>query len=229
MPSTSPQQPDDAELHQVEPAPETEPSSESPSVATTPELSPAAAAARLKQLFPALFGGSPKPLKLRIQVDIQERAPGVFSKQVLSAFFRRYTGSTSYLLAVAKGSHRYDLDGQAVAELTDEHRKVAADELTRRRSLNEDRRALDDQKRYNRACLLRDFQTTTLTPANFAALKGIPAEDLDGILATAREEAAQQPAQAPQAPRGDRPRRPGGPAGRPEGAGRQPGGEGRRR
>jgi hypothetical protein len=34
---------------------------------------------RLKALFPALFAGAPKPLKLRIQLDIQARAPGSFS------------------------------------------------------------------------------------------------------------------------------------------------------
>ena len=42
-------------------------------------LSPAACALELKQRFPALFSGAAKPLKLRIQVDIQERAPGVFT------------------------------------------------------------------------------------------------------------------------------------------------------
>ncbi len=68
----------------------------------------------LRKRFPALFGGGPKPLKLRIQVDIQERAPGVFSKQALSAFFRRYTGGTAYLQAVAHGAHRLDLDGHPV-------------------------------------------------------------------------------------------------------------------
>ena len=60
-------------------------------------------AAELRQRFPALFAGAPKPLKLRIQADIQERAPGVFSKQALSAFFRRYTGSTGYLTAAVLG------------------------------------------------------------------------------------------------------------------------------
>jgi hypothetical protein len=86
----------------------------------------------LRKRFPALFGGGPKPLKLRIQVDIQERAPGVFSKQALSAFFRRYTGSTAYLQAVAQGAHRLDLDGQPAGEISEEHRRGAVDELARR-------------------------------------------------------------------------------------------------
>jgi sRNA-binding protein len=164
------------------------------------EMSPAAAGERLKQLFPALFTGGAKPLKLRIQADIQERAPGVFTKAVLSAFLRRHTGATSYLIAVSKGTHRFDLDGQPAGELTEEHRKVAADELARRRANQDARRAQEDaarreedQARRNRAALLRDFQTTKLTEANFCALKGITAEQLPELLALARKEAAERP------------------------------------
>jgi sRNA-binding protein len=169
-------------------------------VAKAEEMSPAAAGDRLKQLFPALFTGGAKPLKLRIQADIQERAPGVFTKAVLSAFLRRHTGATSYLIAVSKGTQRFDLDGQPAGELTEEHRKVAADELTRRRANQDARRAQEDaarreedQARYKRASLLRDFETTKLTEANFCALKGITAEQLPELLALARKEAAERP------------------------------------
>lgn len=160
---------------------------------------PAATAARLAELFPALFKGQPKPLKLRIQVDIQERAPGVFSKQALSAFFRRYTGATSYLIAVSKGAQRFDLDGQAAGELTEEHRQVAADELARRRNITNAKREQEQTERRNRASLLRDFETTKLTTANFCALKGVAPEALDGLLAQARAEALED-AQRPQRP-----------------------------
>ncbi|MBI3384116.1 MAG: ProQ/FinO family protein [Aquabacterium sp.] len=160
---------------------------------------PAATAARLAELFPALFKGQPKPLKLRIQVDIQERAPGVFSKQALSAFFRRYTGATSYLIAVSKGAQRFDLDGQPAGELTEEHRKVAADELARRRTNANAKRELEQAERRNRASLLRDFETTKLTTANFCALKGVAPDALDGLLAQARAEALED-AQRPQRP-----------------------------
>lgn len=174
-----------------------------PSTVVTPpvqaELTAPDCALQIKQLFPALFGGAPKPLKLRIQTDIQERAPGVFTKQALSAYLRRYTGSHAYLLAVTKATHRFDLDGAPVAELSDEHRKAAADELARRRGNQEARRALEEQQRRNRATLLHDFQSTTLTPANFCALKGIALEELDGFLATARREAQERASQAPAA------------------------------
>jgi hypothetical protein len=188
-----------------------------PSPAT---LDPAAVAQRLKQLWPALFTGAPKPLKLRIQVDIQQRAPGVFTKQALSAFFRRYTGSTSYLLAVAKGRQRFDLDGQPSGEISAEHRQVAHDELARRRDRQETRRALEEQQRRNRAGLLRDYERTTLTRANFCVLKGVAEADLDGLLALARAEAAQprrhEPHRAAREQRGARhPVRSEGPARRP--------------
>ena len=181
--------------------------------AATP--SPADCAQQLKQLFPALFAGAVKPLKLRIQVDIQARAPGVFTKQALSAFFRRHTGSTSYLIAVAKAAHRFDLDGQPAGEIVDEHRQAALDELARRRTNQESRRALEEQQRRNRAGLLHDFQTTTLTKANFCALKGVPVDELDGLLEIARGEAEERARHAPARPSQAlaRPRRAGPPNG----------------
>lgn len=187
------------------PAPESAPAP----AATAEAMTPAACATQLRQLFPALFDGAPKPLKLRIQADIQERAPGVFTKQVLSAFLRRHTGSHAYLVALSKATHRFDLDGQPGDELSEEHRKVAQEELKRRRANHDAKIELEQQKRYNRAMLLRDFETTTLTPANFGALKGLPLEELERIIAIAREEAQQQPPQAqPRAPQDRRPRPP---------------------
>ncbi|WP_338439249.1 ProQ/FINO family protein [uncultured Aquabacterium sp.] len=177
-----------------------------PAAAPRAEVSTAATGARLAELFPALFGGAPKPLKLRIQVDIQERAPGEFSKQALSAFFRRLTGATSYLVAVSRGKQRFDLDGQPAGELSEEHRQLAADELTRRRANQQARRAQEDAQREQeeagrrqRFGLLRDFETTKLTTANFCALKGIAPEQLDGLLEQARKE-AQEDAARPQRP-----------------------------
>ena len=189
------------------------------SVAATPTpvatMNPADCAQQLKLRFPALFGGAVKPLKLRIQIDIQERAPGVFTKQALSAFFRRHTGSTSYLIAVSKSAHRFDLDGQPSGEISDEHRQVTLDELARRRANQDSRRELEEQQRRNRAGLLHDFEITTLTKANFCALKGVPIDELDGLLEIARGEAQERARLAPpprQAPPFDRQRRPGGPS-----------------
>ena len=178
------------------------------------DMTPSAVAAKLKSLFPALFGGNGfKPLKLRVQADIQERAPGVFTKAQLSAFLRRHTGSTGYLIALSKSTQRADLDGQPAGELSDEHRAAALEELTRRRGLQQERVALEQQRtaqeqteqreriqleqiqRRNRAGLLYDHERTTLTLANFCVLKGVSPEELPGLLQIARREAAEPPPQ----------------------------------
>ena len=164
-------------------------------------VNPVDCAQELKQRFPALFGGGFKPLKLRIQTDIQERAPGVFSKQALSAFFRRYTGSTGYLIAMTKSANRFDLDGNPSGEVSEEHRQLAAEELARRRANHQAKADQMEDARRKRAALLRDFETTTLTPANFCVLKGIAPQALDALLETARREAQERAQQAPRGPR----------------------------
>ena len=213
-----------------------DPAPAAPRAPARPDLSPAACADLLKQHFPALFGGPPKPLKLRIQVDINAQAPGVFSKAALSAFFRRHTTSTAYLIALGKAESRYDLDGQPAGELSEEHRQLARDELTRRRQVTREREQLaqtqqraqaqaqqaeeaerqraQQQERQSRLGLLRDFERTTLTLANFCVLKGIKPEALTPLLDQARKEAAEAPPpparfddrRGPMGPRQDGPR-----------------------
>jgi hypothetical protein len=187
-----------------------------------------AVSAKLKELFPALFAGGAKPLKLRVQSDIQQRAPGQFTKAQLSAFLRRHTGGTGYLIALTRAKTRFDLDGQPAGELSDEHRVAAQEELTRRRGVTEARRVEEDRGRQERAQLLRDFSRTTLTPANFCALKGLTQEQLDAQLKLAREEEAQQPVRPERndrPPRGGEHRR-GGPRGDgPGGPGQGPRGD----
>jgi hypothetical protein len=187
--------------------------------AMTAEIEPAASAEpgrddcaeQLRQRFPALFAGAPKPLKLRIQADIQARAPGVFGKAALSAFLRRYTGRTSYLIALTRAASRFDLDGAAAGEVSAEHRQAAVDELSRRRGLQAEREAALERQRRERAALLRAFEGSALSAANFCALKGIAVGELDGLLELARREREQRPRTEPP------PRRPAG-----HGAGRHP-------
>ncbi|MEK8032121.1 ProQ/FINO family protein [Ideonella sp. DXS29W] len=176
-------------------------------------LSPAACAEKLKSMFPALFTGPAKPIKLRIQADIQTRAPGVFTKASLSGFLRRYTGGTGYLIALTRAPHRFDLDGQPAGEISAEHRQAAADELARRRQTQESRRQAEEDQRRERAQLLRAFETTTLTKDNFCALKGIAPEALDAVLAQARQEAEEFARQRPAHFH---------PGGRPDGRGPRP-------
>jgi hypothetical protein len=176
---------------------------------TAPAAAPAesgadACAEQLRQHFPAVFSGAPKPLKLRIQADIQERAPGAFTKAALSAFLRRHTGRTGYLIALTRAANRFDLDGAPAGEISAEHRQAALDELARRRALQATREAALQDQRRARAELLRAFETSSLSTANFCALKGLSADELPGLLELARREAAER-AQAAPPPRRDRP------------------------
>ncbi len=212
------------------------------------ELTPAACAARLADLFPAVFTpGRALPLKLRIQADIQVRAPGVFTRKTLSAFLHRHTTSTAYLKALVNAPQRIDLDGAQASDVAEEHRAAAGVELERRRALHDARRAAereaqrlaqretqratheqarrehDDARRAQAALeqarrendgLLRAYESSTLTRANFCALKGIAETDLEALLAQARlAPRAPPPPSAPQTfDRGARP-----PSGRPPG------------
>ena len=148
---------------------------------------------QLKKLYPALFSSPPKPLKLRIQADIQARSPGMFTKPQLSAFLRRYTGSHAYLNALVKATHRFDLDGNPGDELSDEHRTAAGEELARRRANTQARIALENEQRANRATLLREYEANTLPAAEFAAAKGVPEPELEPLIARARKEALEPP------------------------------------
>lgn len=226
-PAADPSTPSAVDTAAPQSVPQNAPESAPPSgpQAAAPAMSAAECAEQLKQRFPALFGGAPKPIKLRVQADIQARAPGVFPKAALSAFLRRHTGATSYLVALSKASHRLDLDGQPVDPVSDEHRQAAVEELARRRAITQARRAEEDQVRRDRAHLLRDFEKTTLTEANFCALKGLTAEQLQATLTLARQEAAEAPPREPRHdPRGPRSGRPDDRSFRPDRAARGAGG-----
>lgn len=167
--------------------------------------SPEAAAERLKALFPALFGGAPKPIKLKIQADIEARAPGVFPKPVLTAFLRRYTAGNAYLRAIVREPHRIDLDGQPAGDVADEHREAAKKALAERRERQQAREQEMEAARRWRLDLLADWQRTSLSRANFCALKGVEEASLDALLAQAKAELAAMPPPAPRRPPQGRP------------------------
>lgn len=138
IPETAPGLPPDAT-----PGTPTEAAPAAPAAAAAPASRPepgvADTARLLAEHFPALFGaGVIKPIKLRIQADIHQRAPGVFTKKALSIFLQRHTTGTAYLRAlVAEGAARIDLDGQPAGEVSAEHRDAAGVELERRRAIVE--------------------------------------------------------------------------------------------
>jgi hypothetical protein len=120
-----------------------------PAAPAKTELSPAQCAARLAEMFPALFGtqGPPKPIKLRIQADLQQRAPGLFTRKALSIVLHRHTTSTPYLKALVAAPSRFDLDGEPAGEIAEEHRLAAREEVERRRAIVAARRAAEGQAR----------------------------------------------------------------------------------
>lgn len=165
----------------------------------------AQAAVALRELFPALFAGAPKPVKLRIQTDIETRVPGRFSRQALTAFLRRHTATTAYLAAIVRSSHRFDLDGAPVAELSAEHKAAAQAALTARKEKLKARDAEIEAARRWRAELLRAWQATPLSRANFCALRGVADSALDALLDQAKTEAATAPSTSPKGPRPAKP------------------------
>jgi ProP effector len=182
-----------------------------PAEAAAPSMSPAQCGEQLAARFPALFGpeGPRKPIKLRIQADLQLRAPGVFTKRVLGLFLSRYTTSTAYLKGLSTAATRFDLDGQPAGEIAEEHRSAATAELARRKAIVDERRAAER--------------------AAARAAQGPRAERPAGAAPT-----GDRPPRADRPPRGPRPEgagrgpRPEGQA-RPERAGRPPQGEQRPR
>jgi len=89
---------------------------------------------RLAQVYPALFGSEPKPLKRGIFEDLLQRHDGDgWTSDALKATLRQHTRSTRYLNAVASGQARHDLDGTPVEMVAPEQRFHALVEVHRRR------------------------------------------------------------------------------------------------
>lgn len=189
------------------------PTEEAPAgLAATPRPEPGAAdtARLLAQHFPALFGaGVIKPIKLRIQSDIHERAPGVFTKKALSIFLQRYTTATAYLRAlVAEGATRSDLDGQPASEIAAEHRDAAGLELERRRAIVEARRLAGRQEaRASRQDTRPPRPHRPPIPSQQAAMSQ-PASQATGERAATRGTRSVQPGSSDPPDRSARPSRP---------------------
>jgi hypothetical protein len=155
-----------------------------PAAPAKTELSPAQCAAHLAEMFPALFGtqGPPKPIKLRIQADLQQRAPGLFTRKALSIVLHRHTTSTPYLKALVAAPSRFDLDGEPAGEIAEEHRQAAREEVERRL------RALIRTHAPRRLLIVGDLvEDRSGAPAALALLERLRAVTPDNILAVARE------------------------------------------
>jgi len=88
---------------------------------------------QLAGLYPALFGEVLRPLKRGIFQDLLAAHPDALDKDGLKAAMALHTRSTRYLSAVASGTPRHDLNGQAVEDLLPEQVHHALVEVFRRR------------------------------------------------------------------------------------------------
>jgi ProP effector len=84
-----------------------------------------------------------RPLAIGVDKQLLAARPEL-DRKLLRLALRTHTASVRYLKAVEKGSQRFDLDGNPVAELSEEHRTHAAETLRERfRKDAEQRRAKD--------------------------------------------------------------------------------------
>ena len=100
-----------------------------PTTASTPGPSPRALLKTLQTTY-AVFRDY-APLAIGIDKQLFARQPEL-DKKMLRIALGMHTNSLRYLKSVEKGAQRFDLDGQACAELTDEHRQHAAETLRER-------------------------------------------------------------------------------------------------
>jgi ProP effector len=92
-------------------------------------LSPRALLKQLQQQFPAFR--QCLPLAIGVDKQLLERMPGL-DRKTMRAALGIHTGSLRYLKAMEKATVRYDLDGNAGAEVTDTHRSHAKEQLQQR-------------------------------------------------------------------------------------------------
>lgn len=88
-----------------------------------------------------------RPLAIGVDKQLLAARPDL-DRKLLRLALRTHTASVRYLKTVEKGGQRFDLDGNAVAELAEEHRTHAAETLRERfRKEAEQRRAKEAAER----------------------------------------------------------------------------------
>ncbi len=76
----------------------------------------------LQQQYPIMRDA--KPMAIGIDAEILAAMPDL-ERRTLRTALRMHTGSTRYLKSMARESQRYNLAGEAVADIADEHRARA--------------------------------------------------------------------------------------------------------
>lgn len=75
--------------------------------------------------LPKIFRtGFPRALKIGIHADLAARYPNA-DPETIGLWMRRYTGQRKYLMRLAFGTNRHDLDGNDVGAISDDQRALA--------------------------------------------------------------------------------------------------------
>jgi len=141
---------------------------------------------QLATLYPHLFGEVFLPMKRGIFQDLLTAHPELFEREALKAALALHTRSTRYLIAVAAGQQRHDLQGQAVEAMAPEHVHHALLEVFRRRQgrTNEDLRP----KLIDR--IVQAFEASGLSRAAYVELVHSRDDAANAVLDEALAEAA---------------------------------------
>jgi ProP effector len=108
-----------------------------PNTPSVPVADPRALLKSLQESFPVFREF--KPLAIGIDKQLRAKLPEL-DRKALRMALGMHTHSTKYLKAIAKGTTRFDLDGNSGVELTESHRQHATESLQERSKKEADRR-----------------------------------------------------------------------------------------
>lgn len=140
---------------------------------------------RLAGLYPQLFGALFLPLKRGIFQDLLAAHPDAFDSAGLKAALSHHTRSTRYLVTVAEGRQRHDLQAQAVEAMAPEHVHQALVEVFRRRQA----RTREDLSPTLRRRIAQAFARSGLSPEAYATLVHSRDEQINAWVHEALQEA----------------------------------------
>src|SRR5512140_264343 len=141
---------------------------------------------QLARLYPKLFGAVFLPLKRGIFQDLLAAHPDMFERETLKEALGFHTRSTRYLVEVAAGRQRHDLQGQPVEAMAPEHVYQALVEVFRRRQA----RSRDDLRPKLRERIVQAFEESGLARDAYAQLVRGRDEAANALLDEALAEAA---------------------------------------
>lgn len=141
---------------------------------------------QLAALYPGLFGQVFLPLKRGIFQDLLTAHPAVLVRDTLKVALALHTRSTRYLVSVAKGLPRHDLQGQAVEDMAPEHVHQALLEVYRRRQT----RTSDDLRPELLTRISQVFESSGLSKEAYDALVRSKDEAANALLDEALAEAS---------------------------------------